>query len=147
MNNSKVLSYSIGILLTLVGIGAVAAGLGLLLEPDGGGVGLPLDLLANSPFEDFLIPGIVLFAVNGIASLIGAVLAFRKHRYTGIATMVLGFAMLIWISTQVYWIGWQSWMQPAFLAVGLAEVVLGLGFITQSLGHGLFNRHPKSHAH
>lgn len=86
-----------------------------------------MDYLKDSPFNDFLIPGIVLLSVNGVASLAGAILAFLKNHYSGYFTMVLGFAMLIWITAQVYWIGWSSWLQPVMLVVGAIEI--GLGYL------------------
>lgn len=119
-----------------------------MLQPDGGAVGLPLDLLKNSPFEDFFIPGIFLFVVNGMASLAGAFLAFKEHRYTGVGTAVLGVAMIIWIVAEVYWIGWVSWLQPTFLVVGVIELGLGYFLNAQSPeNHGMFTHHHGTPAH
>ncbi|CAH2717027.1 hypothetical protein BACCIP111895_04216 [Neobacillus rhizosphaerae] len=147
VNKLKVLSYCTGTLLAFVGVGAVSAGWGLIMEPSGKALGLPLDFLGNSPFADYLIPGIALFSINGIASLIGAFLAFRTHRFIGMTTLVLGIAMIIWISVQVYWIGWQSWLQPTFLGVGLVEISLGFLFIDQYIDQGLFKHRHGHHVH
>ncbi|MFD3449364.1 hypothetical protein ACFDTO_32830 [Microbacteriaceae bacterium 4G12] len=125
MRKMNTLFYSAGMLLLLVGIGAVAAGIGFIMKPDGSGVGISLYLLKKSPFDDYLIPGIVLLSVNGIAGIAGAILAFMKKHYSGIATMILGVALMIWIAAQVYWIGFVSWLQPAFLAIGAIETALG----------------------
>jgi hypothetical protein len=141
MNKSKVLSYSTGVLLLLVGIGAVVVGVGLVIEPGGDRIGLPLELLNNTPFEDFLLPGFALFVINGIGSLIGALFVFIQNRFAGIATIILGLAMIIWITAQVIWIGWESVLQPIFLSVGLIELALGFLLTNWNFEHGMFNRH------
>ncbi|MEZ4621512.1 MAG: hypothetical protein R2867_39255 [Caldilineaceae bacterium] len=58
----------LGILQVFIGIGAVAGGLGLALDPSGASLGTPLELLEETPFTTFLIPGIVLFTVNGLGT-------------------------------------------------------------------------------
>lgn len=126
MDKTKSLFYLTGILLLLVGIGAVAAGIGFILKPDGSNLNMSVDLLKNSPFVDFLIPGIILFSINGLGSLIGGFLSFKRYFFAGTVTMILGFAMVIWIVAQVYWIGLISWLQPAFFVVGVIEIILGL---------------------
>lgn len=146
MNKSKFLSYSIGILLVLIGISAAVVGVGLVIDPSGVRIGLPLELLNNSPFEDYFIPGFALFVINGIGSLLVALLAFIHNRFAGFATMILGIAMIIWITVQVIWIGWESVLQPIFLGVGLVELVLGFLLTDLNFEHGMFNRHHP-HAH
>jgi hypothetical protein len=146
MNKSKVLSYSTGILLVLIGIGAAVVGVGLVIDPSGVRIGLPLELLNNSPFEDYFIPGFALFLINGIGSLLGALLAFIHNRFAGFATIILGIVMIIWITAQVIWIGWESVLQPIFLGVGLVELVLGFLLTNWNFEHGMFNRHhPRAH--
>lgn len=46
------------------------------MDPTGGGMGMDASVLAGSPFPDFLIPGMVLLAVNGLGSLVGALASF-----------------------------------------------------------------------
>lgn len=115
-----------GMLLLFVGIGAIAAGVGFIQKPDGKSLGMTVDLLENSPFTDFLIPGIVLFTVNGLGSLFGAYLCFKHKKMAGAFTSILGIVMIIWISAQAYWIGLQSWLQPTFFIVGILEIIFGL---------------------
>jgi hypothetical protein len=48
-------------LLAFLGIGAIGGGGALIISPSGKLLGgIPLSLLKNSPFNDFLIPGIIL---------------------------------------------------------------------------------------
>lgn len=110
--------------MTLVGVSAAAAGIELMWSP-GGTMGLSVALLRDSPFSDYFIPGLFLFTVNGVASLIVAMMAFQNQRFTGIATLFIGAFMIVWIVFEVYWIGWTNWLQPAMIAVGFIEMVLG----------------------
>lgn len=147
MNKLKVLSYSIGTLLALIGVSAVAAGAGLMWNPDGG-LGLSVDLLKNSPFSGYFIPGLFLAVVNGLLSLFVAVLAFRKQRFAGAGTLLLGALMVIWIVFQVYWIGWTSWLQPVMLTVGVVEMGLGVSLNEMNPDtNKVFRGHHGSHAH
>ncbi len=41
----------LGVLQVFIGLGAVGGGLGLVLEPTGANVGIPLEWLENSPFS------------------------------------------------------------------------------------------------
>ncbi|HEY2419943.1 MAG TPA: hypothetical protein VGI04_00920 [Neobacillus sp.] len=150
MDKEKALAIGTGTFLSVVGLGAIVAGLGFILKPDGTGVGMSVDLLENSPFADFLIPGIILLTINGICSLIGAFLAFIRHRNAGIALMVLGGAMIIWILAQVYWFGWASFLQPVFLVIGAAEMAFGIFLDSQHPDNqGIFTGRGNhdSHAH
>ncbi|WP_075980686.1 hypothetical protein [Bacillus massilinigeriensis] len=143
MNKMKLLPYGTGILLSFVGIGAVAAGGGFIIDSSGSGLGMSVEILENSPFESFLIPGIFLLILNGIGSLIGAIFAFKNFRYSGISTIILGIIMIIWISIQVFWIGWISWLQPTFLVIGAMELLLGYFLNVRKVGnHEVFpHRH------
>lgn len=125
MKNERVLFFWIGALQLFVGIGAVASGVGFILNPDGSNLGLSVELLKDSPFNDFLVPGITLLSINGFGSIIGSFFSFRRHLLAGKIAMTLGCVMVIWISAQVYWINLISWLQPVFLVVGIIEIFLG----------------------
>jgi hypothetical protein len=125
MKSTNILPFGTAALLLFVGIAAVAGGLGVLLDPSGESLGVSVDLLINSPFKNFLIPGIVLFTIIGLTNLLVSFLTFKQHLLSGGATIILGFIMIIWIVLQVYWIGWLTSLQPTFLIIGFAEIILG----------------------
>ena len=55
-------------LLEFLGLGAIYGGGALIISPTGKMLGgLPLSMLDQSPFSDFLIPGIILFLILRIA--------------------------------------------------------------------------------
>ena len=106
MNNNlkeiKRLANVLGFLQLFIGLGAVGGGLGLVLEPSGANLGMPLEMLNHSPFSNFLIPGIVLLIVNGLGSIAGSVLSFRLFQYAAEIAFALGTFLVAWILIQVY---------------------------------------------
>jgi hypothetical protein len=122
---NKGLANGLGVLQSFVGVGAVGGGLGLILEPSGSNLGTPLEMLENSPFDTYLIPGIVLFAVNGLGSLVGAAATFTRHKYAGEAAVALGLFLVVWIILQVYWISALHWLHVLYIGLGISEIVLG----------------------
>jgi hypothetical protein len=111
-------------LLVFEGISATPPGLLLILDPKGGLMRMPLTMLRGSPFHDFMIPGLILFAVLGLGAFLVAasLLALRHGAWT--AALVFSFALMTWIAVQVVMIGLGSWLQPLYLGVGLAIAVL-----------------------
>jgi len=107
-----------------VGIWAIAGGLGLTLDPSGENVGLPREYLADSPFADYLIPGIVLFTINGFGSLAGALVSFTRQRCAGVVGLALGSFLVAWILVQLYWVAWFHWLHGVFLTLGFLELWL-----------------------
>jgi len=129
MNNtlkeSKRLANVLGILQLFIGLGAVGGGLGLVLEPSGTNLGIPLEILHHSPFSDFLIPGIVLLTVNGLGSISGSVLSFKLFKYAAEFALALGAFLVAWILIQVYWIHTFHWLHALYLSLGITELALG----------------------
>lgn len=129
MNNalkeSKRLASMLGILQLFIGLGAVGGGLGLVLEPSGANLGMPLEMLNHSPFSDFLIPGIVLIIVNGLGSITGSLFSFKLFQYAAEIALVLGAFLVAWILIQAYWIHAFHWLHALYLSLGIIEVALG----------------------
>jgi hypothetical protein len=122
----------LGIVQVFIAVGAIPAGLSMIINPDGSDIGLPIDLLSNSPFQNFLIPGLFLFIVNGLFTAIGAFLSFTRNKYAGISGMGLGFILMLWISIQVYFIGLTHLLQPTYFLIGLVEMILGYFLIPKT---------------
>lgn len=126
MRRKKKLYIVLGIIQLVIAIGAIPAGIGFLIDTTGTGNGTSPEILKDSPFSSFLIPGLFLLIVHGIGNVIGAVLSFFKSNYAGHAGIFFGTAQIIWISVQVYWIGLSSFLQPTFFVIGILEAAFGL---------------------
>jgi len=66
------------ILLGFLGLGAIYGGGTLIISPSGELLGMPLSLLEHSPFNSFLVPGIILFSVLGIAPCLLIIALLKK---------------------------------------------------------------------
>jgi hypothetical protein len=106
MKDVKLIRISMLLFHVFVGMGAVAGGLGAILNPVSPG-GANAELLKTGPFETFLIPGIILFTLFGLGNLTAAILLVTRWRRPerdtllhGYATGILGAGMIIWIVVQ-----------------------------------------------
>jgi hypothetical protein len=132
MTRSSLLALLGFVALTSIAGGAVmvaSASLGterLGLPPE---MMLPPDLLQGSPFNTYLVPGLLLSLVIGGFHVAGFILLIRHHRQAPLATAAAGFSMLIWIFVQTVFVPF-SVLQAVYFAAGLAE----LGFLLLLLG-------------
>ena len=117
--------YMLGSLQAFTAIGAIPAGIAFLMDTTGKEMGASPEILANSPLDSFLLPGLFLVLVNGVANIAGAWLSFKKNRYAGHAGLLLGIALALWIIIQVAWITLSSVLQPLYLVIGLINIFLG----------------------
>ena len=116
----------LGVLELFVAFGALPAGIAMIMDPSGVGVGMSSDILDGSPFASFLIPGIFLTVVHGLGSLLGGIWSFRRHRYAGRVGILLGIVLIAWLAIQIYYIGLLHFLQWLFFLIGLLEIILGL---------------------
>jgi len=123
--SEKRLRAWLGILQVFVGIGAVPAGISMVTNPSGSGLGMTVEMLVDSPFTDFMIPGFFLLGINGIGSLFGAVASFLRHRFVGKMAIGLGIFLILWIAVQAYWLG-LHWLHIVYFGLGMTELTLGL---------------------
>ncbi len=113
------------ILHAFVGIGAMAGGLGAILNPQEP-MGASVDLLNNSPFSNFLIPGIILFTVIGLGNVITAFLFRYKLRFQGYISSVFSWALVIWIVVQCIMINSVHFLHIIYFMIGVIEAILSI---------------------
>ncbi len=135
--------YILGSLQAFTAVGAIPAGYGLLMDTTGQGVGMSTELLENSPLDSFLLPGLFLLLINGLAHLAGAWLSFTRNRYAGYTGLVLGILLSLWIIIQVSWISLSSVLQPLFLLIGLINTWLAWRIIKTGQSKSYSNRGPE----
>ena len=114
----------LGALQAFTAIGAIPAGLGYLLDTSGKGMGVTTEMLSESPLNSFLLPGLFLLIVNGLANALGAYLSFIRNKIAGHMGLILGILLTLWIIIQVAWITLSSFLQPLFLVIGLTNIYL-----------------------
>ena len=89
-------------------------------------------MLEGSPFESFLIPGLVLFGLFGIGNIVGAVFLAKKVTWHGYIAGVLGSGMVIWIVIQVLIIDTIAFLHILFFFIGIVEATIGLAMLLQA---------------
>jgi hypothetical protein len=117
----------------LLGVGAIAGGLALILGPRGEIVPLPVAALAGSPFQTYLGPGLILFTVLGLGPLVSALLAWKRYPLAPFAALVVGAALMIWVAVEIAIIGYSNEppLQAIYLVLGLAITVVALGWLVE----------------
>jgi hypothetical protein len=123
MKTARILSIA---LLVLIGGAAMAGGASLVLVPSGNGIGLPLNLLEGTLFENYLIPGLVLFFGIGVCSIVTALLVVLRSSYATRLTVLQGAIICCWIVVQVVIINTLNPIQIAVGAIGFTVFFLGL---------------------
>ncbi|NTV84136.1 MAG: hypothetical protein HGA23_07540, partial [Bacteroidales bacterium] len=90
MDMKSLVFISQSVIQIFVGIGAFICGALLMLVPSGTIFQMSPEMLQQSPFNDFFIPGIILLLVNGLGQLAAGMLTIRKYRLAGYAGAVFG---------------------------------------------------------
>jgi hypothetical protein len=107
------------VFLALLGLGAVAGGIALVVRPDGSVMGFDVAILAGSPFRDFLVPGLILGGLFGLGSLAVAVIGLRRWHVAPFLAFGIGIGQMIWIPVQLSIIKDLSFFHPTCYAIGL----------------------------
>jgi hypothetical protein len=108
-----------------IGLGALFGGGALVLGPDGHLLGMPTTLLAGSPFTSFLVPGIILFTLVGLAPLLAAAITVRRQAIAPLAAVAVGLTLIGWISVEMVVLagpGSLAWAFYLVLGVGIAAI-------------------------
>lgn len=104
-------------------LSGLGGGVFLITDPTGETLNLPLSFLRNSPFTDYLIPGIILFTVLGVYPLIVTAGLLQRKYWGWSGSILLGIALLIWIFVEILMIGYQS-EPPLQLIYGILGIVI-----------------------
>jgi hypothetical protein len=128
------------ILLSLLGLGATFGGGALILSPSGALFKMPLYLLDNTPFHNFLIPGILLFGVLGVVPIIlvwallkkpkcklAELLNFYKDMYWAWTYCIyIAFALIIWIQVEMFYLQSVHWSHLLYMLLAIAIIFVAL---------------------
>lgn len=128
-------------LLAFLGLSAIGGGGALIISPSGKLLGgLPLSILQHSPFNNFFIPGIILFVVLGVlpSLLIFTLLkkpvsSFAEHfnffkdmHWAWTFSIYVGFALIIWLQTEMYFLQAVGWLHNFYMIVAIAIIFVSL---------------------
>lgn len=128
------------LLQALLAISALIPGVLLALARDGSMLGLPLWLLKDSPFTDYLIPGIILFVFVGVYPSAVAyglwqrpswkfpdvINPFRRIHWAWAGSLASGVIVIVWIIVEVLMIRAVDFLHYFYIGWGLALMFLTL---------------------
>jgi hypothetical protein len=127
-------------LLGFLGFGALFGGSVLIISPSGELFQMPLYLLKNSPFDDFLFPGIILFTILGLTPcfLIFALITkpisafaerfnfFKDLYWAWSYSIYVAFALIIWIQVEMAYIQSVHWSHTLYMFWAIAIIFVAL---------------------
>lgn len=119
-----------GILQLFVAIGAIPAGIMMILAPDGSSLGME-ELVEIMPFENLIIPGILLIIINGLGQGIAGWLSLKRNMIAPYTAFVFGMGLIIWIVVQVIIFEGVVFLHVLYFIIGVIEVILSI-FMYQS---------------
>lgn len=122
---SKLFKIAVIILLILTAINALIAGGLFILDPSGQKMGMTTDYLKHSPFSSFLIPGIILFIVNGILNLFTATITIKKSSQAIKLIILQGILLCGWIVVQVLMVQTINPLHIAMFVIGTIFILYG----------------------
>ncbi|SFR38863.1 hypothetical protein [Halorubrum sodomense] len=86
--------------LVQLSVRALVGGAALIAAPSGRIVGLSTDALARTPFDDYLVPGVVLFVVFGLVSAAVCYGVYAGRKGAPAAAAAVGLALLGWLAVE-----------------------------------------------
>lgn len=110
-----------------LGIGALFGGIQFILAPDGHLLGIPLRMLAGTPFHSFLVPGLLLFTFVGLGPMMAAGITARRRAIGPLAARAVGLTLMGWITVEmVIFAGLTSLFWAFYLVLGTVIAAVGV---------------------
>jgi len=128
------------ILLGFLSIGAFFGGIGFLIRPDGSLFQMPVEILANSPFRSFFIPGIILLTIFGIfpafviyglikkpeSKFLNSLNLINDYHFAWTFAVYIGFGQIIWINVQTLILNSVDILHTIYSSLGILIICIAL---------------------
>lgn len=136
----KILRYLLIVLIVIIAISGISGGVSLMIDPSGVNVQLNTSLLESTIFQNYLIPGVILFLLLGIFPFITAFglmtrkkskflnrfNPYKKKHWAWAFSLYCGIILVLWIDVQVMMIGGGYILQSLYAILGVLVIVLTL---------------------
>jgi hypothetical protein len=109
----------------VTGAAGLAGGVLLAAAPDGSMLRADPAVLANTPFTDWRVPGVLLAGLVGGGFLLAGWWQWRGHRYARELSMAAGVGLICFEVAELAWLGFQP-LEAVFAAVGV--IIVGLAW-------------------
>jgi len=112
------------LLIGIIAVAAIASGISMINSPDGITLNLQTYLLDNTPFKNFLIPGILLtFFVGGVNLVAFFYNIFKKQNRFSWA-IAGGIVITGWVLTEMILTGFVHWLHFIYMAFGVLIILI-----------------------
>ena len=135
--------YLIYLLIFLVffqALSGLGGGIALVFSPSGKTIEMPLSMIENTPFANFLIPGLFLLLILGLfPTLLGYAMikepnwnwanklnVYKKYHFLWAYSTYLGLILIFWINIQIFMIGGGHILQFIYGILGVLIVIVTL---------------------
>lgn len=132
--------YILIIAVAFEAIGALYGGINLMNDPSGESIKLPITMLEGTSFQNFMIPGIILFLLLGFFPLflifpliykpnwpvISKLNIYKSYHWAWTYTLYASIILISWINIQVMILETGSAVQGAFGMLGVIMLILTL---------------------
>ncbi|MEJ5995277.1 hypothetical protein WG904_12695 [Pedobacter sp. Du54] len=123
---NKLLKTLLLILLLTNGVSAVYGGWHMIDKPDGTSLNLPLQYLRYTPFNDYLLPGILLFSMIGMYSIALFAMVMGGAVKYGWLLIIEGVVLSLWIIAQLIYRIPFSTLHGVFLFISVIFIYTGM---------------------
>jgi len=139
--NSKLVRNCFLFALAFLAFGAIGGGTVFIVSPSGELMGLPVSYFKNMPFDDYLIPGIILLIVLGILPLLLIIALIKKTdsklaerfnlyrdmHWSWTYSIYLAFTLIGWIQIQLIFLhGPVYWLHTFYEFYAILMIVIAL---------------------
>ncbi len=116
----------------LIGIGGLFGGF-LALSPEAQlSMGISREMLINSPFTTFLIPGLFLFIIIGFGNLLIAYMNVRSEQHSAYFECLIGIIQIFWILIQCILLQSIVFLHILFFLFGTIQILGGIWIIKKT---------------
>ena len=131
--------YLLFILILFQGLSGLLGGIMLVIDPSGGLLNMPIGLLSDSVFQNFMIPGIILLFLLGVFPTAVGIALWKRYSWSGPGAVITGIMLVIWIGVQIAIVGYQG--DPPLQAVyGSVGVLILIALSTPAVRQYLQSR-------
>lgn len=99
----------------------------LIIDPSGKSMQFSLTLIENTPFTNYLIPGIILTVLVGLFSLVVGILIIKKYKHYPLLMILLAGILIGWLTIELI-INIEFWwpeMHISLYAMSLLLILTG----------------------
>ncbi|MPW26066.1 hypothetical protein GC105_09710 [Alkalibaculum sp. M08DMB] len=120
-----------------IGIGALFGGFFAFTDTTGIQFGMPAtEVLKDSPFTSFLIPGIFLFVIIGLGNILTYIICKKNYKLQYYISGCMGLILTMWIVIQCYILNSIHVLHISFFTFGFIQIILAIILVLKGEFHG-----------